>query len=304
MVSRVMHWIFHPYCVCSECCQEFFIFNLLYFFFWSLEWSRLHQRPSGFKQVYLARAFLGHTCNATVHTSWFCSQRLTHKATMPSPLPRHWISLHASYHIYNLWLTGVVCALLVLYHLLLHFEVFLNVDIHYLSISTVDLSTEIWSNAYTTTGYNQMGFMFPVSCGTSLKFWAQCQIWGKTEVKLLVASLGLWLQLLKHLRPPGTNNLLKWERRVRASFVPRRLNGFWNPFNPTQSLQQKKDWPIHCKDMASIWIWTREGGGWEVTRRRSSAETWRCLISNTLSHSLGTNIFAPQFFSPRFNDKA
>lgn len=72
--------------------------------------------------------------------------------------------------------------------------------------------------------------------------------------------------------------------RVRTSSVPRRLNGFWNPFNPTQSLQQGKDRPIHYEDVAGIWAWTREGGGWGVTRTRSSAGAWRRLISNTLSH--------------------
>lgn len=107
--------------------------------------------------------------------------------------------------------------------------------------------------------------------------------------------MGSWLQLVKHLRSAVTNNLLQWERRVRASSVPRRLNGFWNPSNPTQPLHEGKDWPIHCKDIASIWIWTREGGGREVTRARSLAGAWRCLISSTLSHSLGTNIFVPQF---------
>lgn len=152
--------------------------------------------------MYSARAFLGHICKATVHTSWSCSQCLTHKATVPNLLPRHWISLHPSYHIYNLWLTGVVCALLVLYHLPFHFKAFLNVDIHYLPISTVDLSLEIWSNAYswcTMTGFHQVGFMFPASCSISLKLWAQCLIWREKRGKISGWFLGVMVAVAEAL---------------------------------------------------------------------------------------------------------
>lgn len=83
---------------------------------------------------------------------------------------------------------------LVLFHLLFHFKVFIKVGIYYLPISTVDLSIDIWNNAYTwctMTGFHHMGFMFPASCGTSLKHLAQCLIQGKKRGKTSGCFLGV-----------------------------------------------------------------------------------------------------------------
>lgn len=123
--------------------------NFLHFIFFVFVMEQAVSKTKWFQESVLIKSvswtylLLPKTVAMLLHTSWFCSQCLTHKATVPNPLPRHRISLHPSYHIYNLWVTGVVCALLVLYHLLFHFKVFLNVDIHYLPISTVYLSIEI-----------------------------------------------------------------------------------------------------------------------------------------------------------------
>lgn len=76
------------------------------------------------------------------------------------------------------------------------FKAFLKVDIYYLPISTVDLSIEIWSNAYTRctmAGFHQIGFMFPACCDISLKLWAH-SVWyggkkGKTSVCFLMVMV-------------------------------------------------------------------------------------------------------------------
>lgn len=127
-------------------------------------------------------------------------------------------------------------------------------------------------------------FQFPASCGTSLKLGAQCLIWGKKRDNLRLLPWGYGCSCWSTWDLQALTTCWNERGRVRTSSVPRRLNGFWNPFNPTQSLQQRKDRPIHYEDVAGIWAWTREGGGWGVTRTRSSAGAWRRLISNTLSH--------------------
>lgn len=64
------------------------------------------------------------------------------------------------------------------------FKAFLKVEIHCLPISTVDLSIDIWSNAYTrctVAGFHQMGFMFPACCSTSLKLWDHSVWYGERK---------------------------------------------------------------------------------------------------------------------------